>query len=89
MYYVYILESQKNGQFYIGQTQNIQQRLDYHNNGRVKSTRYKRPWIIFFYKQYDTRSEAYQQEQKLKSWKNKHRVIQWVEHINKESKRPD
>ncbi|MBN1597614.1 MAG: GIY-YIG nuclease family protein [Bacteroidales bacterium] len=37
-YYVYILESQKDYSFYIGQTQNSKSRLEKHNKGYIKTT---------------------------------------------------
>ena len=45
-YYVYILESEVTGSFYIGQTQDIDARLEKHNKGYVKSTKAKRPWKL-------------------------------------------
>jgi len=36
MYYVYILQSLKDGSFYYGSAENISQRLDQHNRGKVR-----------------------------------------------------
>ena len=43
--FVYILESEVDGSFYIGQTQNIESRLKKHNAGYSK---YKKPWNVLF-----------------------------------------
>ena len=55
MFFTYILQSEKSGRLYIGQTGNISQRLTYHNNGKVKSTKNKGPWVLLFYTQFQTR----------------------------------
>lgn len=44
MYYVYLLESEKDGRYYIGHTQDIAERLLYHNSGRSVYTKYYSPW---------------------------------------------
>ncbi len=44
-YKVYILQSERNGRYYIGFTKDIESRIDLHNKGRVKSTRYIRPLL--------------------------------------------
>jgi len=38
-YYVYVLLSEADNNFYTGYTNNIQKRLEKHNNGEVKSTK--------------------------------------------------
>ncbi|MEX2597779.1 MAG: GIY-YIG nuclease family protein [Salibacteraceae bacterium] len=48
--HVYILRSLKNGRFYIGQTQNIQTRIEKHNAGYVKSTKPFLPGLSFIWK---------------------------------------
>jgi len=69
MYYVYILKSHKDDNFYIGQTNNIENRLYKHNNGFVKSTRYRRPLELIHVEQFKTHKEAINRELKIKSYK--------------------
>ena len=45
MYYVYVLLSEKDKNFYIGFTEDVEQRLDEHNAGKNVSTRSRRPFI--------------------------------------------
>jgi predicted GIY-YIG superfamily endonuclease len=40
--YLYILESLKDGSHYAGISKNVSLRLDYHNKGKVKSTKIKK-----------------------------------------------
>ena len=69
MYFVYILKSLKDGNNYVGLTSNTQNRLDYHNSGRVKSTKYRRPLILVYEESHATRQEAREREKYLKSYK--------------------
>jgi len=45
---VYILFSEKFLKTYVGYTTNINERIKYHNNGKVLSTKYFRPWKIIY-----------------------------------------
>ena len=66
MFYVYLLKSNKDGSFYIGQTDNIKERLERHNSGFVISTKNKRPWNLLGTEGYSTRELARWKEYKLK-----------------------
>jgi putative endonuclease len=68
--YTYILKNQK-GDLYIGQTNNLQERIERHNRNRVTSTKKKGPWKIVWRKAFNTKSEAMKYERYLKSLKNK------------------
>lgn len=48
-YYVYILRSKKDGKFYTGYTENLKLRLDWHNNGKVDSTKNRRPLELIYF----------------------------------------
>jgi len=71
MFYVYLLESQKDGKYYIGQTSNLDERLSYHNSNRSKYTSNKGPWKLVGYKTFLTRGEAMKEEKRLKGMKNR------------------
>jgi putative endonuclease len=77
-YFVYIIKSVTNGQFYIGQTQNIIQRLEYHNTGRSKYTKNLAPWILFAIKICNSRSDAIKLERKLKNIKSKKLILAFL-----------
>ncbi len=67
---VYILKL-NNGQYYIGSTSNIEQRLIEHNSSRTKSIRYKLPAELVFKQEYETIVKARQIEYKLKKLKSR------------------
>jgi len=69
MFIVYILKSLKNGRFYVGQTQDINDRIKRHNSGNVKSTKYYIPWEIVYLENLQTRSEACKREKQIKIYK--------------------
>ena len=56
--YVYILQSLRNAQFYIGQTNSLERRLEEHNKGMSKSTKANRPWKLYWFCEVKNRSEA-------------------------------
>ena len=78
MYHVYILESQKNGKFYIGHTDDLDRRLLDHNSGKVKSTRNYRPWVRRYAEAYPTRIEATRRELEIKSKKSRAYIIKLI-----------
>ena len=46
MYFVYILQSLKDLGYYIGQSEDLDDRIKKHNKGLVKSTRSRKPFIL-------------------------------------------
>ncbi len=71
MYFVYVLQSLKNNDLYVGSTENVEKRLLLHNQGRVRSTQFYRPWKLLECQGYATRSEAVKQERFLKNHQQK------------------
>jgi len=62
MYKVYILQSLKDKKTYTGYTSNLENRLVYHNSGRVKATKYRRPLKVLFAEDFNTAKEAKSRE---------------------------
>lgn len=69
MYKVYILNSKKNKKYYIGHTNDIDDRMRRHNGGLVKSTKGGCPWEIVYTEDFDNKNDAYRREFKIKSYK--------------------
>ena len=74
MQFVYILQSQLDGSYYIGETHNVELRLQRHNEGWSRSTKGKRPWIVVHTEVYPSRTEALRREREIKSWKSRTRI---------------
>ncbi|MEK7569915.1 MAG: GIY-YIG nuclease family protein [Patescibacteria group bacterium] len=68
-YTVYILQSRKDGGYYIGQTENLGARVKKHELGQVRSTKNRRPFVLIQSEGYKTRGEARKRENYLKSLK--------------------
>jgi putative endonuclease len=66
MFYVYILKSKKDNEFYIGSTNDLKRRVVEHNKGCVKSTKIRRPFYLVYYEAYFAESDARRREQCLK-----------------------
>lgn len=71
MPYVYILQNQKTGKFYIGSTSNLNKRLRHHKAGGTPSTKRIKPDKLVFKQWFDTLEKARGAEQKLKRMKRK------------------
>jgi putative endonuclease len=70
MYYVYILKSNKDKKFYIGYTRDIKDRLIRHNEGRERSTKNRKPFILKYIRTFERKKEAMTYERYLKSLKS-------------------
>ena len=66
-YFVYILYSRQYHRTYIGQTNSLQNRLGYHNAGKVRSTKAYAPWEMIYFEEHNSRSEAMKREKWLKT----------------------
>ena len=66
-FFVYILYSIKHDRFYIGQTQDVTDRLSRHNNGYEHATSPYVPWEIRCFIEKESRAEAMALEKKLKN----------------------
>jgi len=75
VYTVYILESGKNGHYYIGQTDNLEKRICEHNSSKSKSTKSGIPWALIYKEIYETRKDTVRRERELKRIK-KRRMIE-------------
>jgi len=71
MAYVYILESMKNGRYYVGSTKDVEKRFDTHRCGGVKATKNLLPLKIAFRQEYSDIDIARKIENKIKSFKRK------------------
>ncbi|MFA5554158.1 MAG: GIY-YIG nuclease family protein [Phycisphaerae bacterium] len=69
-YYVYILQSLRSGRLYIGQTKDLNHRIDEHNTGQGgRYTCQNGPWRLLYSELHPSRSAAVKREKYLKSTK--------------------
>lgn len=67
MYYVYVLYSDKDENFYVGYTTDLRRRIKLHSEGRVQSTRDRRPLGLVYYEACTSQEDALHREKYLKS----------------------
>jgi len=66
MFYLYILKSEVDSELYIGSSCDLRRRLKEHNDGRVFSTKSRRPLMLIYYEAYKTEKDARKREHNLK-----------------------
>jgi putative endonuclease len=68
--YTYLLRSFKDESYYVGISSDPYKRLEYHNNGYLKTTSRKKPYALVYLKKHLNYQEARKHEKWLKK-KNK------------------
>jgi len=71
MFYVYVLKSKKNNDIYVGYSEDLKTRFEAHNQGKVKSTKVNKPWVLVYYEAYKDKKDATKREKQLKEHKAK------------------
>lgn len=66
-YYVYVLESLKDQDWYTGYTQVLKKRLKEHNSGVTTSTKHRRPFKLIYFEGCLSEQDAKAREKYLKS----------------------
>ena len=79
-YYLYILYDCLRDKYYIGQTNNLVDRLKRHLNHRSKYTK-TGDWSLVYQELYNTRIEAFRRERYLKSLKSKLKIKELINKV--------
>ncbi|MDP3697136.1 MAG: GIY-YIG nuclease family protein [Candidatus Taylorbacteria bacterium] len=69
MFYVYILQSLKDGSYYVGQTKNLERRVFKHNSGASRFTKSRAPYKVVYGESLPDRTTAIKRERQIKSYK--------------------
>lgn len=67
MQYVYVLQSKKDGDFYVGCTKDLKTRIKLHNAKKVDSTAKRTPFVLLYYEAYIDSNDAYRREKYMKT----------------------
>lgn len=70
-FYTYVLYSKFYNKIYIGQSSDLEKRLEEHNLGLSTYTKRYIPWEIIYTESHRTRSDALTREKQLKSQKGR------------------
>jgi putative endonuclease len=79
-HYVYVLESEKDGNFYVGYTMDVQRRVQEHNDGQVRSTKGRLPMKLIYWEGCINRQDATRREKYLKTAWGKRFIKERVSH---------
>jgi putative endonuclease len=67
-FYVYIIQSQADGSYYKGFSEDPGVRLQGHNRGESSYTKWKIPWTLVYVEQVDSKRNALIREKSLKKY---------------------
>jgi putative endonuclease len=68
---VYILQSESTRRYYVGQTQNLDDRIRYHQANYSKYLKNRGPWKLVHVEEFATRAEAMRRERYIKRQKDR------------------
>ena len=71
MFYTYVLQSEKDGNFYTGFTEDLKLRFEQHCKGQVESTQDRRPLKLIYYESCLSQDDATKREKYLKTYHGK------------------
>jgi putative endonuclease len=70
MCFLYILQSESSGRFYVGSTDDLDRRLSEHLRGHTPSTRGRGPWKLAYTESFETLLQARRRELEIKRLKS-------------------
>ena len=76
-YFVYLLLTKTNNKYisYVGYTNNLKDRLKKHNSSKGAKFTRGRSWNLIYFKKYNSKKKALQEEWKLKKNYKKRKII--------------
>jgi putative endonuclease len=74
MAFLYILQSESSGRFYVGSTDDLDHRVSEHLRGHTPSTRGRGPWKLVHKEEFETLLGARRRESEIKRWKSSRMV---------------
>ena len=73
MGYIYVLQSLKDKQFYVGYSNNLKKRVKDHNEGKVYSTKFRRSLKLVYYEACLNQQDTTKREKYLKTaWEKRY-----------------
>ena len=67
MFYLYLIKSTRYDWVYVGSTSDLENRLREHNTGAVRSTKFRRPYILIHSETFDNMRDARRREKNIKT----------------------
>ena len=76
--WVYILQSQSSGRYYVGVSERPEERLAEHNRGQTVSTKGRGPWVKVWQEAHADLKSASAREREIKGWKSRSKITELV-----------
>ncbi|MEA3272927.1 MAG: GIY-YIG nuclease family protein [Patescibacteria group bacterium] len=67
MWYVYVIQSKKDDNFYVGMINDLKRRIQQHNQGKSFATRLRTPFMLVYYEAHSSKYDAVARERFLKT----------------------
>ena len=80
MWYVYIIYSEKVDKYYTGYTDDLEWRLERHNQGWGRYTKRGIPWKLVYSEIYNLKTEAIKREKEIKNKKSRKYIEELISH---------
>ncbi len=84
MFCCYIIYSQKLDKYYVGHSEDMQERLAQHNSGISAFTAKAADWVLVYIELFDSREKAFRREREIKKKKSRN-YIEWLIKLKNES----
>ena len=78
-FFTYILYSENRDRYYIGSTQDIEDRIERHLTSSRGFTSRAKDWELKYCEEFATREEAYARELQIKKWKSRKMIEKLIE----------
>jgi len=80
-YFVYILKSESDQDYYVGCTGNLEDRLQRHFEGRSSATKHRLPLVLMAYREFEDKAKAFETEREFKRKRYKkfieEAIVEW------------
>ncbi|MFM2305653.1 MAG: hypothetical protein RLZZ367_322 [Bacteroidota bacterium] len=80
MAYLYILYSESTDKYYVGATNDLDERLRRHQLDNDKYTSKGKPWVLVYKEEYPTKADAMKREREIKAKKSRKYIEYLIEH---------
>jgi putative endonuclease len=70
-YFTYVFQSEKDVNYYVGYTKDLNVRFEQHQKGNVTSTKHRRPFALIYYEASLSQQDALKREKYLKTFYGK------------------
>ncbi|HLT24059.1 MAG TPA: GIY-YIG nuclease family protein, partial [Ignavibacteria bacterium] len=83
-HHLYILQSARDGTYYVGSTSNLEDRITRHNGGRSKYTKNRIPWKLVYTEEFSSKLEANHRELEIKKWKSRKMIEKLIGGVSRD-----